>query len=48
VPEDITFKTKPEIALDLVRWAHETGLPGKMALMDAAYSNDSRLRAGVC
>jgi len=47
VPEDITFKTKPEIALDLVRWAHETGLPGKMALMDAAYGNDSRLRAGI-
>lgn len=47
VPEDVTFKTKPEIALDLVRWAHETGLPGKMALMDAAYGNDSRLRAGV-
>src|SRR5262245_10202328 len=47
VPEDITFKTKPEIALDLVRWAHEIGLPGKMALMDAAYGNDSRLRAGV-
>jgi SRSO17 transposase len=47
VPGDITFKTKPEIALDLVRWAHETGLPGKMALMDAAYGNDSRLRAGV-
>jgi SRSO17 transposase len=47
VPEDITFKTKPEIALDLVRWAHEIGLPGKLALMDAAYGNDSRLRAGV-
>jgi SRSO17 transposase len=29
VPEDVTFKTKPEIALDHIRWAHETGLPGK-------------------
>src|SRR6516162_9082581 len=47
VPEDITFKTKPEIALDHIRWAHEIGLPGKMALMDTAYGNDSRLRAGV-
>jgi SRSO17 transposase len=47
VPEDITFKTKPEIALDLVRWAHDIGLAGNMALMDAAYGNDSRLRAGV-
>jgi SRSO17 transposase len=47
VPEDITFKTKPEIALDQIRWAHETGLPGKMVLMDTAYGKDSRLRAGV-
>jgi SRSO17 transposase len=47
VPEDIVFKTKPEIALDQIRWAHEIGLPGKMVLMDAAYGNDSRLRAGV-
>jgi SRSO17 transposase len=47
VPQDITFKTKPEIALDQIRWAHEIGLPGKMALMDAGYGNDSRLRAGV-
>jgi SRSO17 transposase len=29
VPEDVTFKTKPEIALDLVRWARETGLPDR-------------------
>ena len=34
-------------ALDQVRWAHEIGLPSKMRLMDAAYGNDSRLRAGV-
>jgi SRSO17 transposase len=47
VPEDITFKTKPEIALDHIRWAHQIGIPGKMALMDCAYGNDSRLRAGV-
>jgi SRSO17 transposase len=47
VPEDITFKTKPEIALDHIRWAHEIGLPGKMALMDTAYGNDSRLRASL-
>ncbi len=47
VPEDITFKAKPEIALDHIRWAHEIGLPGTMTLMDTAYGNDSRLRAGV-
>jgi SRSO17 transposase len=47
VPKDVVFKTKPEIALDHIRWAHEIGLPGKMVLMDAGYGNDSRLRAGV-
>jgi SRSO17 transposase len=47
VPEDIAFKTKPEIALDQIRWAHEIGLPGRMALLDAGYGNDSKLRAGI-
>src|SRR6266849_5176985 len=47
VPEDIAFKTKPEIALDQIRWAREVGLPGRMVLMDAGYGNDSKLRAGV-
>jgi SRSO17 transposase len=47
VPEDITFKTKPEIALDQIRWADETGLPGQKVLMDAGYGNDAKLRSGV-
>lgn len=47
VPKDIAFKTKPEIALEQIRWACEAGLPRGAALMDAAYGNDSRLRAGM-
>src|SRR5215470_6648208 len=47
VPEDIAFKTKPEIALDQIRWACESGLPGDMALLDAGYGHDSKLRAGI-
>ena len=47
VPRDISFKTKPEIALDQIRWACEAGLPGGVALMDAAYGVDSRLRTGM-
>ena len=47
VPEDIAFQTKPEIALDQIRWAHEIGLPGRMVLLDAGYGNDSKLRAGI-
>ena len=38
---------KPEIALDQIRWACEAGLPRGVALMDTAYGNDSRLRAGM-
>jgi SRSO17 transposase len=47
VPKDLSFKTKPEIALEQIRWAREAGLPHGVALMDTAYGNDSRLRAGM-
>src|SRR5271167_712039 len=47
VPEEITFKTKPQIALEQIRWACEVGLPGSMALVDAGYGHDSKLRAGI-
>src|SRR6202790_3492919 len=47
VPESVKFKTKPEIALEQVRWASEAGLPRGGGLMDAAYGNDARLRTGL-
>ena len=47
VPSKIGFKTKPEIALEQIRWACEAGLPRGVGLMDVAYGNDSRLRAGM-
>src|SRR6202042_1980437 len=47
VPKEIKFKTKPEIALEQIRWAREAGLPRGVALMDTAYGRDSRLRAGL-
>lgn len=47
VPLEIGFKTKPEIALEQIRWACEAGLPRGVGLMDVAYGNDSRLRAGM-
>jgi SRSO17 transposase len=47
VPESLKFKTKPEIALEQVRWASEAGLPRGVGLMDAAYGNDARLRTGL-
>jgi SRSO17 transposase len=47
VPADLGFKTKPEIALEQLRWACEAGLPRGVGLMDVAYGNDSRLRTGM-
>src|SRR2546422_744012 len=47
VPEEITFKTKPEIALEQIRWACEADLPGGMVLLDAGYGHDSKLRRGI-
>jgi SRSO17 transposase len=47
VPEDIEFKTKPEIALEHIRWACEIGLPGDSVLLDAGYGHDSKLRMAI-
>src|SRR5450755_3179315 len=44
VPEEIGFKTKPEIALAQIRWACKAGLPRGNVLFDAGYGNDSKLR----
>jgi SRSO17 transposase len=47
VPEDIGFKTKPQIALDLIRWACAAGLPLGVGLLDAGYGVDATLRMGL-
>jgi SRSO17 transposase len=47
VPKEIKFRTKPQIALEQIRRACESGLPRGVALMDSAYGRDSRLRAGM-
>jgi SRSO17 transposase len=47
VPEDIRFKTKQQIALELVQRAHAAGLPLGVLLMDLDYGRDSRLRTSV-
>jgi SRSO17 transposase len=44
VPEEIGFKTKPEIALEQLRWAGEAGLARGVVLMDPGYGNDAKLR----
>jgi SRSO17 transposase len=47
VPEEIGFKTKPEIALDHIRSACEAGLPRGAVLMDSGYGHDGKLRSGI-
>ncbi|MGY4501529.1 SRSO17 transposase [Bradyrhizobium sp. GM24.11] len=47
VPKEVKFRTKPEIALEQMQWACDAGLPRGVALMDAAYGSDSRLRTGM-
>ena len=43
VPTDLSFKTKPQIAFEQLRWACEAGLAHGMVLMDAAYGTDTKL-----
>jgi SRSO17 transposase len=47
VPEDVGFKTKPEIALEQIAAACAAGLPRGVVLMDAAYGNNSDLRSDI-
>jgi len=47
VPEEIVFKTKPEIALEQVRAACAVGVARGVVLMDASYGSNSALRYGI-
>jgi len=47
VPEEISFKTKPEIALEQLRWACAANLPRGVVLMDAGYGCNTSLRTGI-
>jgi SRSO17 transposase len=47
VPEDVVFKTKPQIALDQLRAAHTAGIPLGTVLADAGYGYDSQFCEGM-
>lgn len=47
VPEDLIFKTKPDLALDLISRAVDDGVPGEIVLVDAAFGNSSEFRNTV-
>jgi SRSO17 transposase len=47
VPEEVCFKSKPQIALDLIRRSYDAGIARGAVLGDVDYGRDSRLRAGI-
>jgi SRSO17 transposase len=47
IPEHVTFKTKPELALDLIARALEHKVPGDIVLTDSAYGESSDFRNTV-
>ena len=47
VPADVTFKTKPQIALDQIKWACAAGLPRGVVLVDAGYGVEAKFRSGI-
>jgi len=47
VPGDITFATKPEIALAQMRQAIDAGVPPGIVLADAGYGDETAFRDGI-
>ena len=47
IPAERGFKTKPELALDMVARAKEDGIPGSIVLADAAYGDSSAFREAL-
>jgi SRSO17 transposase len=47
VPDDVTFQTKPQIALDQIKAAKAQGVAPGVILADAGYGADGGFRAGL-
>jgi len=47
IPDDVVFKTKPELASDMVRRAVGQGVPRGIVLADAAYGDSTAFRRAV-
>jgi SRSO17 transposase len=46
IPDDVCFKTKPQLALDMLRRAVKTNLPRGTVLADEGYGGSSEFREG--
>jgi SRSO17 transposase len=44
IPDDVLFKTKIELAIDLISQAVDDGIPGEVVLVDSAYGVSADLR----
>jgi SRSO17 transposase len=47
VPDSLTFKTKPQLALDMIRRAAKAKVPRGVLLADSAYGSSADFREGV-
>jgi SRSO17 transposase len=47
IPDEVGFKTKPELGLQMVDRALAAGLPPGITLADTAYGNSSEFRSGL-
>lgn len=47
IPEDVTFKTKIELALGMIERAARDGIPGEIVLADSAYGDSCNFRDTV-
>lgn len=47
IPDDVSFKTKPQLALDMVRRALDDGVPPGVVLADTAYGCGSDFRLEI-
>jgi SRSO17 transposase len=47
IPDDIAFRTKPDLALEMIRRAKAAGLPTGVVLADSAYGDSSDFREQI-
>ena len=47
IPDTVVFKTKPELALEMIAQACLDEVPGEIVLADSAYGDSTEFRAGV-
>jgi SRSO17 transposase len=47
IPDEISFQTKPEIALEQIRTAVARQIPSAPVLADPGYGNDTKFRDGI-